>query len=97
MKSSPGDPSHQNMALLSFRSLGTFGTELYAEGTCDPCGKWASRDLFVVKFDHDVVIAASGGEVRHCACPVFVVLAGNLSFRRTLDSKRETACMDSIT
>lgn len=72
-------------------------TERSAKGTGDLCGKWASRDLFVVELDHDIVIATCGGKVGHRACPVFVVLTGNLSFRWTLDSKGQTTCMDSVT
>lgn len=86
---------HQNRVLLVLSPRSQTGPS--AEGTGDLGGERASGDLFVVEFDHDVVIATDGGKVGHCACPVFVVLTGDLSFRWTLDSKRQTPCMDSVT
>lgn len=65
-------------------------------GTGDLGGERASRDVFVIKLDHDVVIPAGGGKVGHCARPIFVVLTGDLSFRWTLHSERQTTCMDSV-
>lgn len=61
-------------------------------GTGDPCGERAARDVLVVKFDHDVVIPTGRREVGHRARPVFIVLTGDLSFGRTLDSERQPPC-----
>lgn len=66
------------------------------EGTGDLGGERASRDVFVIKLDHDVIIPTGGGKVGHCARPIFVVLTRYLSFRWTLYSERQTTCMDSV-
>lgn len=96
MKSSPGDPSYENTALVPSQSP-VAEKDQRLEATGDLRRERASRDLFVIEFDHNVIIATGGGKVGHRACPVFVVLAGDLSFRWTLDSKRQTSCTDRVT
>lgn len=57
----------------------------------------APRDVFVVKFDHDVVIPTGGREVGHRARPIFVVLTGDVGLGRPLDGQRQPTCMDRRT
>lgn len=52
--------------------------------TSDLGGKWTSRDVFIVKFNNDVVVSWCSGEVGHSAGAIFVVLACDLSFGGTL-------------
>lgn len=71
--------------------------EASADSTGDLCGERAPRDVFVIKFDHDVVIPTGGRKVGHRARPIFIVLTGDVSFRRTLDSERQPTCVDGWT
>ena len=48
--------------------------------TSDLGSKGAARNVLVVKFDNDVVVSGSCGQVGHSAGAVFVVLAGDLGF-----------------
>lgn len=55
--------------------------------TSDLSGEGAAGNVLVVKLHNDVVVSRSCGQVGHGAGAVFVVLAGDLGFRGTLDRK----------
>lgn len=52
--------------------------------TSDLGSKWTSRDVFIVKFNNDVVVSRCSGEIGHSAGTIFVVFACDLSFGGTL-------------
>lgn len=60
--------------------------------TCDLGGEGAARDVLVIVLDQDAVVAWQGGQVGHCARPVFVVNAADFGLRGPLDSQVQTSC-----
>lgn len=45
--------------------------------TCDLGREGAARDVLVIVLDQDAVVTWQGGQVGHCACPIFVVNAAD--------------------
>lgn len=48
--------------------------------TCDLGSEGAAGDMLVVVLDQNAVVPWQGGQVGHCACPVFVVNTADLCF-----------------
>lgn len=68
---------------------------LPAPPTCDPGSEGAARDVLLVVFDQDAVVARQHGQVGDTARPILIVSAADFCFGWALDGQGQATCKES--